>query len=70
MKKEITDLEGYNPINDQKVKSREEFLNNAKKLFDIRSKTIMAFQDDIFQLSKENLHKEEKKRRAKRRHNS
>ena len=70
MKKEITDLEGYNPINDQKVKSREEFLNNAKKLFDIRSKTIKAFQDDIFQLSKENLHKEEKKRRAKRRHNS
>ena len=30
MEKKILDLEGYNPINEQKIKSREEVLNNAK----------------------------------------
>ena len=57
MKEEITKLENYNPTNEQKTKSKEEGFNNAKKLFDIKSKIIRAFDDDIFPLSKRNLHK-------------
>ena len=40
---------------------KEEVFNNAKKLFDIRRKIIKAFEDGIFSLSKENLHKEQAK---------
>ena len=32
MKKEIIDLESYNPINEKRIKSREEIAINAKKL--------------------------------------
>ena len=44
IKKEITKLENYNPITEQKIKSIEEVFNNAKKLFDITSKIIKAFK--------------------------
>ena len=57
MKEEITKLENYNPTNEQETKSKEEGFNNAKKLFDIKSKIIRAFDDDIFPFSKKNLHK-------------
>ena len=52
MKEEITNLENYNPTNEQKIKSDEEVFNNTKKLFDRRSKIIKAFEDVIFPLSK------------------
>ena len=37
MKEEMAKLENYNPINVQKINSKEEVFNNAKKLLDIRS---------------------------------
>ena len=52
IKEEITKLENYNPITEQKIKSIEEVFNNAKKLFDITSKIIKAFEDGISSLSK------------------
>ena len=60
-KEEMAKLENYNPINVQKINSKKEVFNNAKKLFNIRSKIIKAFEDGIFSLSKENLHKEQAK---------
>ena len=48
-----------------KTKSREEVLHNAKELFDIRSRVIKAFEDGIFSLNKENLHKEQTKEEKK-----
>ena len=57
MKEDMVKLENYNPINLQKMNSKEVF-NKVKKLFDIRSKIIKAFEDGIFSLSKENVHKE------------
>ena len=68
MKEEIAKLEHYNPTNKKKIESTEEVLNNAKKLFDIRSKIIKSFEDGTFLLSRANLHKEqaeEKKRKRK-----
>ena len=59
MKEEITRLENYNPTNKQKITSREEIFNNAKKKFDMRSKIIKAFENGIFPLHKANLHKEQ-----------
>ena len=73
MKEEMAKLENYNPINKKKVDTRNEVLNNAKKLFDIKSRIIKAFEDGIFPLHKENLHKEqaeEKKKRRKKRKNN
>ena len=77
MKEEMAKLENSNPINVQKLNSKEEVFDNAKKPFDIRSKIIKEFEDGIFPLSKENLHKEqdkeekeEEKKRRKRRNNS
>ena len=74
MKEEIRKLKIYNLTNEQKIKSKEEVFNNARKLFDIRTKTIRAFEDGTFSLSKETLHKEqaeeEKKEEKKRRNNS
>ena len=61
MKEEITKLENYNPTNEQKIKSKEEVFNNAKILFDIKSRIIKAFEDGIFPLSKEVLRKEQAK---------
>ena len=69
MKEEITKLENYNPTNEQKIKSKEEVFNNAKILFDIKSRIIKAFEDGIFPLSKEVLRKEQAKE-EKRRNNS
>ena len=37
MKEEMAKLENSNPINVQKINSKEEVFNNAKKLLDIRS---------------------------------
>ena len=54
-------LENYNRINVQKINSEEEVFDNAKKLFDVRSKIIKAFEDGILPLSKENLHKKQAK---------
>ena len=65
MKEKITKLENYNPINEQKIKSKEEVFNNAKKLFDIRSKIIKAFEDGVFSLFKENLHKKQAEEETK-----
>ena len=47
MKEEISKLANCNPTNKQKIISREVF-NNAKKLFDIRSNIIKAFENGIF----------------------
>ena len=69
MKEEITKLENYNPTNEQKIKSKEEVFNNAKILFDIKSRIIKAFEDGIFPFSKEVLRKEQAKE-EKRRNNS
>ena len=41
MKEEMTKLENYNPTSEKKIKSKEEVLHNAKKLFRIRSKIII-----------------------------
>ena len=65
MKEDITKLENYNPTNEQKIKSKEEVFKNAKKLFDIRSKIIKAFEDAIFPLFNENLHKEKVEKEKK-----
>ena len=68
MKEEIAKLENYNPTNEHRVNSKDKILNNAKKLFDIRSSTVKAFGDDIFPLSKEDSHKnqaEEKEEKKK-----
>ena len=51
--------------NEKKIKSKEEVLYNAKELFDIISKIIKAFEDGIFPLSKENLHKEQAEEKEK-----
>ena len=64
MKEEITKLEDYNPISEKKIKSKE-VLHNAKELFDIRSRVIKAFEDGIFSLHKENVHKEQTKEEKK-----
>ena len=61
MKEEITKLEDYNPTSDKRIKFREEILHDAKELFEIRSRVIQAFEDGIFSLHKENLHKEQTK---------
>ena len=58
MKEEITKLANCNPTNKQKIISREVF-NTAKKLFDIRSNIIKAFENGIFPPQNENLHKEQ-----------
>ena len=52
-------LENCNQTNEKKIKSKEEFRHNAKDVFDIRSKIIKAFEDDIFPLPKENFHKKQ-----------
>ena len=69
MKEEMAKLENYNPINVQKINTKEEVFNNAKKLFDIRSKIIKAFEDGIFSLHKGNLHNEQTKEEKNRRNN-
>ena len=62
-------MENYNPTNEQRVNSKDKVLNNPKKLFDIRSSIINAFEDGILPLSKEDSHKnqanEEKKKKKK-----
>ena len=55
MKDEMAELENYNKV---KIAFKKEVLHNAKQLFDIRSRITKAFEDGIFPLSKENLHKE------------
>ena len=70
MKEEMTKLKNYNPTKEQRVNSKDNVLNNAKKLVNIRSSIIKAFEDGIFPLSKEDSHKnqaqeEEKKTRKK-----
>ena len=52
-------MEIYNLVNEKKRKSKEEVLHNADELFDTRRKIFKAFEDGIFPLSKENLHKEQ-----------
>ena len=65
----MTKLENYNPTNKQKINSNEKVFNNAKGLFNIRNSIIKAFEDGIFPLHKEDLHKkqaeEEKKKKKK-----
>ena len=58
MKEGIKKLEDYQPTSEKKIKSREEVLHNAKKLVDIRSRVIKAFEDGIFSLHNENFHNE------------
>ena len=64
MKEQMTKLGNYNPTNEKKTKAKE-VLHNGKKLFDIRSKIIKAFEDGIFPLPKENLHIEQAKEEEK-----
>ena len=66
MQEEITKLEDYNPTSKKKIKSREEVLHNAKELFDVRNRAIKAFEDGIFSLHQENLHKEQTKEEKRR----
>ena len=65
MKDEMAKLENYNPTNDQKVNSQDKVLNNAKRLSDIRSSIIKAFEDGVFPLSKEVLHKNQSEEEEK-----
>ena len=67
MKEEITKLEDSNPTSEKKIKSKKGALHNPKELFDIKNRVMKAFEDGIFSLHKENLHKghtkEEKKKK-------
>ena len=65
MKEEIANLDDYNPINNRKIESKKEVLNNAKKLFEVKSNIIKAFEDGTFPLNKEKLHKEQTKEEEK-----
>ena len=59
MEEKMIKLENYNPISEERVNSKKEVLDNAKELFDTRSRIIKAFEDGISPLPKENLHKEQ-----------
>ena len=55
----MIELENCNPISEEKVNSKKEVLDNAKELFDMRSKITKAFEAGIFPLSIEDFHKEQ-----------
>ena len=57
MEERLIKFEDYNPINEERVNSKKEVIDNAKDLLDIRSRIIKAFEDGIFLLSKKDLHK-------------
>ena len=65
MKEEVSRLENYNPTNKQKINSKEEVFDNGKGLFNIRISIIKAFENGMFPLHKENLHKEQAKEEKK-----
>ena len=44
----INKLKGYDARNPKKKKSKKEVLDNAKKLYNIRSDIINAFENKIF----------------------
>ena len=44
----LNDLEDYNPTNPDKIKSTEETLNDAEKLFKNRISVIKAFENGVF----------------------
>ena len=44
----INKLKGYGPSNPKKIKSRQEVLDNAEKLYNIRNGIINAFESKIF----------------------
>ena len=44
----LNDLKKYNPKNIDKIKSKEEALINAEKLYNNRNNVIKAFEDGVF----------------------
>ena len=44
----INKLKKYGPTNPRKVKSRQEVLDNANRLYAIRNEIINAFENKIF----------------------
>ena len=48
MLKLLNDLKDYNPTNPDKIKSREETLHDAEKLYKNRSGVIKAFENGVF----------------------
>ena len=60
MKKLIIALDGYDPSNTIKKKTKNEVLENAKELFETRNKIIREFEDGTFPLGK-NVPKEQAK---------
>ena len=58
MSNQLKDLEKYTPKNPDKIKSREETLINAKKLYNNRNNVIKTFEDGVF-LFKDGFQKEE-----------
>ena len=55
----VRNLAGYKPRNSDKVKSRAEVLKNAKIFFDGRNLIIYTFEENIFPLPKEGMHRHE-----------
>ena len=61
MKKEIIDLESYNPINEKRIKSREEIAINAKKLRHLK----MVFFHCLKKICIKNRLKKKKKKKKR-----
>ena len=51
MFKLLDDLKEYNPTRLDKIKSREETLNDVEKLYKNRSNVIKAFENGVFPFS-------------------
>ena len=47
-------LGNYNPTNKKRIESKEEEFDNARQLFEIRSKIIKAFEGGTIPLHKKN----------------
>ena len=69
MEKLISDLHKYMPKKESKRKSRDETLNNVKKIFSGKEMVIKAFEDGTIPLSTKSQHKKqaEKKEEEKKR---
>ena len=48
MVKLLDDFKEYSPIKLEKIKSREETLNDAKKLYNNRNNVIKTFENRVF----------------------
>ena len=57
----MAELENYNPTSRQRIESKEKVSNIVKEPFNITSSIIKAFEDDIFLLSGEVLHRNQAK---------